>query len=223
MVFRTGFLTLAILYLLTGRALAADSFCVSCSGPTASYVCEVTIPDGVVPTQSPQLYCAYRLASEGKHASCSSRRSGQSACPGEYRQLAYQGPNLVTPDTPTGSIEPPAGLTVPPATEVPASQTPPSETDEGAITPTEEAPPADAEEPASSSLAELTEQVKEVIGGGAEEEAPAEGKDMARLTDDFGVDTPSAPAEAEPSTGDKIAGAAKTALNCLASWFRECE
>lgn len=223
MIFRPGFLALAILGLLTGRASADDSFCVSCSGPTASYICEVTVPDGVVPTQSPQLYCAYRLASEGKHASCSSRRSGSSACPGDYRQLAYQGPSLVDPDTPTGSIEPPAGLTSPPATDVPASDTPPPQTDEGAITPTEETPPADAGEPASNSLARLTEQVKEAIGGGAAEEAPAEGKDMARLTDDLGVDTPSAPAEAEPSTGDKIAGAAKTALNCLASWFRECE
>ncbi len=223
MIFRPGILALAIFVGLTSLASAADSFCVSCSGPTASYVCEVTIPDGVVPTQSPQLYCAYRLASEGKHASCSSRRSGLSACPGDYRQLAYQGPSLVDPDTPTGSIEPPAVLTAPPATELPASQTPPPQTDEGAITPTEEPQPADAEEPHSNSLAELTEQVKEVIGGGAEEEAPAEGKDMARLTDDFGVDAPSAPAEAEPSTGDKIAGAAKTALNCLASWFRECE
>ena len=223
MMFRAGFLALAILVLLTAAARAADSFCVSCSGPTASYVCEVAIPEGVVPTQSPQLYCAYRLAAEGKHASCSSRRSGQAPSAGDYRQLAYRGPSLVDPDTPTGSIEPPVELTTPPATEAPASETPPVETDEGATAPAQETPPAEAEEPASGSLAELTAEVKEAIGVGADEAAEVGEKDEARVTDEATSETPLPSDVAERSTGDKIAGAAKTALNCLASWFKECE
>jgi hypothetical protein len=184
-------------------AYAADSFCVTCSAPQASYVCEVTLPVGVVPSQSPQLYCAYRLASEGGHASCSSRRAGETPCAGDYRQLAYQGPSLVGPS---------------PDAQVPEAATDPATTNEGA------ADPAAGEEESAEpkTVVELTEQIVEQAGNGLEA-AGRTTKDMARVTDEAVEEAGATVAQTTRSTGSKISSAAKTALNCLASWFKECE
>jgi hypothetical protein len=194
-----------VIAILPTLAVASDRFCVSCSGPQASYLCEVTVPDGVVPSQAPQLYCAYRLAGDGQHASCASRRADASACEGGLpRKLAYQGPSLATTGTteaPADAIEPaapPDALAPSPAPPDALGETGPAAIGDAAI-----APPEDA----------------------AATEAPAAGdapKDLSRVTDDTGtVDEPS-PVEAERSTGEKLAGAAKTAINCLASFFKEC-
>lgn len=179
---------------LAAPASAAESYCVSCSGPQASYLCEVSVPDGVVASQSPQLYCAYRLASDGHHASCASRRADASSCQGELRKLAYEGPSLASPGTVTT-----------PTTE-PVEPSPPA----GVLTP----------EPATGDAA--TDQTIDPAAS-PEPIAPADdydGKDASRI----GEEDVAIPAdEASPSTGDKIAGAAKTAFNCLASFFKECK
>ncbi|MEZ5924900.1 MAG: hypothetical protein R3D57_11025 [Hyphomicrobiaceae bacterium] len=190
--------------LVSAPALAADIYCVSCSGPQASYVCEVTLPEGVVPSQSPQLYCAYRLAAEGSHASCASRRSGDAPCPGDYRQLAYQGPSLVAPAPGMAPAEvevESSGAAVEPSADDPLDSTP--ETTDG--------------EP--KTVVELTEQVAETVGDGVAT-VSKEAKDMTR----FGEDAAEATGEPEqPSASSKLSKAAKSALNCLASLFEECD
>jgi hypothetical protein len=209
MYFRGILAAAATLAVAADPASASESYCVSCSGPIASYVCEVSLPDGVVPSQSPQLYCAYRLAAEGGHASCASRRAGVTPCPGDYRHLAYEGPRLLEPATPAES-DAPAGFDAAPSMAV---------TEESAVAPSSEAA-SEVGDTEAKTLVELTEQVKEAIDGSSDE-AETE-KDAARVTD--GIVEGSSAAPAEPaSTADKIAGAAKTALNCLASWFAECE
>jgi hypothetical protein len=191
----------------TAGLSAADSYCVSCSGPQASYVCEVTLPDGVVPSQSPQLYCAYRLAAEGGHASCSSRRSGETPCDGDYKQFAYQGSSLSA--SPDAAVSPPEAL-APASTEFT-----PVETNEGVAEPAT----GDSQSPPRT-VVELTEQVADAIGGEAEDEA---GKDEASITSEIAEDAAAPTAEAPRSTSEKIASAAKTALTCLTSLFEECE
>ena len=115
----------AIVLGLAVPASASESYCVSCSGPQASYLCEVDIPDGVVPTQSPQLYCAYRLADEGHHASCASRRADATSCQGEPRKLSYGGPSLSAPS----STMAPAAAPVEPAAPADATTTGPAPSD----------------------------------------------------------------------------------------------
>lgn len=191
---------LAVLLSHAGSAVASESYCVTCSGPQASYLCEVSIPDGVVPTQSPQLYCAYKLASDGHHASCASRRADAASCQGEPRKLAYLGPSLSGPATPTASP------TEPVATTLPAEGASVPEHDVGANgTAVDAAPPAIEDE-----------QVNPVGVDG-------EVKDDSRMTDVAEQGDSPATEDAERSTGDKIAGAAKTAFNCLASFFKECK
>ncbi len=190
---------IGILLGLAAPASAAESYCVSCSGPQASYLCEVSVPDGVVVSQSPQLYCAYRLASEGHHASCASRRADASSCQGEPRKLAYEGPSLVAPGTMTT-----------PAVTMPAAA------------PDKPALPADATALEPEMGDTTTDQAVDPAAS-PEPIAPADdddGKDASRV----GEEDVAIPAdEAAPSTGDKIAGAAKTAFNCLASFFKECK
>lgn len=177
---------------------ASDSYCVSCSGPQATYLCEVSIPEGVVPTQSPQLYCAYKLASDGHHASCASRRAEAASCQGEARKLAYLGPSLSGPATVADPL-PESGTPVP----ADASDLP---TAEVAIETTLEQTQLPETEEASATI-------------GSEDAA----KDASRVTD-APIEDPAAPDDqAERSTGDKIAGVAKSAFNCLASFFKECK
>lgn len=184
---------IAVLLGLAVPASASDSYCVSCSGPQASYLCEVTIPDGVVASQSPQLYCAYRLASDGHHASCASRRADAASCQGEPRKLAYEGPSLTTP-----------AVTIPEAA------------------PVEPALPADSAAPEPVTGDAATDQAVDPAAS-PEPAAPADedaGKDTSRV----GEEDVAVPLEdSEPSTGDKIAGVAKSAFNCLASFFKECK
>ncbi len=179
---------------LAAPASASESYCVSCSGPQAVYLCEVTVPDEVVASQSPQLYCAYRLASEGHHASCASRRADAASCQGEPRKLAYQGPSLATPGTVTAPSAEPAEPT-PPA----GAPTPEPVTGDSTAQPTVD--PAASPEPVAP----------------ADDDA---GKDASRVGEE---DVAGPASNAAPSTGDKIAGAAKTAFNCLASFFKECK
>ena len=190
---------------------AAESYCVSCSGPQARYVCEVTLPDGVLPSQSPQLYCAYRLAADGGHASCSSRRSGETPCDGDYRQLTYQGSSLAAPQA--AAAETPVIGAPAPTQAVPD----PVETNEGAA-----GTAAEEQTGEPGTIAELTKQVSEAIGGGTEAD-DATAKDEARIVDEISEDAAAPAAEPERSTGAKIASAAKTALTCLTSLFEECQ
>jgi hypothetical protein len=209
--FLRGILATAVALAVTaGPVSASESYCVSCTGPSASYRCEVTLPVGVVPSQSPQLYCAYRLAAEGGHASCASRRSGAAPCPGDYRQLAYTGPSLVAPATATeGDVSAPVDA-------MPASV----ELDDDDLAPPGESP-AGADDPAPKTLVELTEQVGKAISGSVDGDEAA--KDAAPITDDVTEDAFQTDMEPPQSTSEKITSAARTALNCLASWFEECE
>ena len=213
MISRTYFATfgaMAGLVVLASTLSAAESYCVSCSGPQARYVCEVTLPDGVLPSQSPQLYCAYRLAAEGGHANCSSRRSGETPCDGDYRQLAYQGPSLAAPTV----VAPEFPVSGAPA---PTEAVPdPAETNQGAAEPV-----AEEQTGEPGTVAELTKQVAEAIGGSTEAEDET-GQDGARIAGGMSGDAAPPAAEPEPSTGAKIASAAKTALTCLTSLFEEC-
>lgn len=185
---------LVIVASLGAPASASESYCVSCSGPQASYLCEVTVPDGIVASQSPQLYCAYRLANEGHHASCASRRADAASCQGEVRKLAYEGASLSTPLTVTTPAAAPADPTLPAdgATAEPAT----GET--ATVPPLEPAAPAAAIVPAG-------------------EEAD---KDSSRVGE-ADVDRPAGDDEA--STVDKISGVAKSAFHCLTSFFKECK
>lgn len=73
--------------LAPGPAGAVDH-CVSCTGPTASYVCEV---NGLAETAATglqgQLLCIKSLAAEGGHQTCSITRNAAAACAGPLRSV----------------------------------------------------------------------------------------------------------------------------------------
>ncbi len=69
---------------LTSPVLAAE-YCVSCTGPDASYRCEV---GGNGADARAWLMCITELAKEGGHDSCSVDRKAASPCPGIHKVLA---------------------------------------------------------------------------------------------------------------------------------------
>lgn len=80
-------------------AAAQDAaFCVTCTGPDQTYLCQVT-GAGMGRTDALKLYCIVRTAKEGGHASCGARNE-VAGCIGETKVYAYDGPSL-----PTGQAE----------------------------------------------------------------------------------------------------------------------
>ncbi len=78
----------ALLALTFGAA--AQEFCVTCSGPEASYRCVIG-GDGTAAGRSArgQFLCITELAKAGGHASCSATRGQENPCPGETRTVMF--------------------------------------------------------------------------------------------------------------------------------------
>lgn len=75
---------------LTITAAGAQSSCVRCAGPDATYYCTAETPEGAdaVPDKTAGLFCAAKLASEYGHQSCATQREA-SACEGVAVTYAY--------------------------------------------------------------------------------------------------------------------------------------
>jgi hypothetical protein len=94
--------TVGGLVIMTGATLlSAAAFCqapprtqscVTCSGPDASYRCEVESPDGkTISPERAQLFCIARLAKDGAHEACSVRRRDTTECTGLVRRYPFDG------------------------------------------------------------------------------------------------------------------------------------
>lgn len=68
-------------------AAHAQTICVRCTGPEASYRCQTTA-EMPVPEKSIGLFCASKLARERGHQSCATER-GVTACDGVLVEFAY--------------------------------------------------------------------------------------------------------------------------------------
>ncbi len=74
--------------LLTGAA--AQEFCVTCSGPDATYRCVIGGEATVAARNSRgQFLCITELAKAGGHKSCSAARGQATPCPGETRTVMF--------------------------------------------------------------------------------------------------------------------------------------
>jgi hypothetical protein len=77
---------------LVPAAAEGASYCVSCTGPDQTYICNVT-GEGARRTDALKLYCIVRTAKEGGHASCAARNE-VAGCNGVTKVYAYDGPSL---------------------------------------------------------------------------------------------------------------------------------
>ena len=99
-----------------GAPARAAEYCVSCSGPDATYRCKIEgTPDGSGEDPRAQLLCIRQLAESGAHESCSVARTASYPCPGDLWVIAG----------PVGEIVPPPATAEPAAS--PAAPAPPAD------------------------------------------------------------------------------------------------
>lgn len=124
---RISLIAAPILSCVFAMGAAAQEFCVTCSGPDATYRCVIG-GDATAAARSSrgQFLCITELAKSGGHASCSAARGQATPCPGETRTVMF----------PAG-----ADQVAPPLAETPAPLSPP-------MTPAVGAAPAPAVAPA---------------------------------------------------------------------------
>jgi type IV secretory pathway VirB10-like protein len=204
--------TLAIA-LLT-QAAAATEYCVRCSGPDATYRCEVSgIAGGNNSDPRLQLLCISELAKTGSHDTCSVDRKATDpnaglTCEGELRVIA-------APSSPPPGAPPAATATdapAMPAHPIPAAEAPQPLDPAQAETPAEPSPdkvPQTMEELAGQTMKNSKENLKkagDAIGGTGE--AIAGGAKKA--------------GETIGEAGSSVGTAAKKTWTCLTSLFNDC-
>jgi len=143
-----------------GTGASAQEFCVSCSGPEASYRCLIGGEASISARSSRgQFLCITELAKAGGHASCSATRGQATPCPGETRTVMF---SLADPGGAQEGMAPAVEISPPPTTGAglaPMELPPPAMHQEPAAAPppvTEHAPPAEEKPNAVEDLAGKT-------------------------------------------------------------------
>ncbi len=87
-----GLLAALTLCLLPTAGNAAEtSFCVTCSAPQKTYVCNVSTPSINPGNKALQLYCMMKTAKDGGHRSCSAKRKPSTQCTGAVKNYTFDG------------------------------------------------------------------------------------------------------------------------------------
>lgn len=202
-----------------GPAAAAE-YCVACTGPDATYRCEVGTGSNADPRA--WLICITELAKEGGHDSCSVDRKAPVPCPGVHRVLA-------APEGPTPPAAPPVQIAVPDPGKSPPPAPAPMSAPAAASPPDgPEAPPADAGlgEPAPKrvprTMEELAKDTYEQSKEGVKKASEAV-SNTAQKAGDAVTGTAQKAGEKISNAGSAIGDAAKKTWNCVTSLFQSCE
>ena len=173
-------------------------FCVKCVDPNQTYVCQVETPQSGAPSNGLQLYCIVRTSKEGGHRSCAVDKTPISSCAGPVKSYGLVLPE-VTPEM-RATIERYRGQANSQASFA-NEPPPPVEEPETMIGAT-----SDAAETSDGRLSSTRQAVGDA--------ASRTGQTMGRAARGVG--------KATKKTGSAVGGAAKTAYDCLRTWFKEC-
>jgi hypothetical protein len=193
-------LTLAGFALLApaGQAMSAE-FCVSCTGPEATYNCVADdIPAGGTDAGI-KLSCISELAKAGHHASCAIARTAVAPCNGERKVLSGIG-----------------GLDGFPSAHEPASGLPPASV---ATTPSEPPAPDPAETTIAKSKEPAAAHDRHEEGS---QSAAGSFKKAGEKASDAAEKAAQSAAGALQQAGTAISSAAKKSWRCLSSMFDDC-
>lgn len=186
----------AVAAVVLSASAVAQEYCVTCTGPEASYRCLIggEVPPAVR-SSSGQFLCITELAKAGGHASCSAARGQASPCAGETRTVMYSLADPAGPLAP-GTAPPAAGLSPPPAAGL---------------------PPISERELAPVPLPPVDQQTQ------APSVAPAEtGTAPAAPKPNMVEDLANKTGKAVSDTGKAVGGAVKKSWDCVASLFGNC-
>jgi hypothetical protein len=196
---------------MASTAVAANGYCVACSGPSATYRCTIAgMPDGMPADPASQILCIKQLATSGGHERCSIERFSQENCNGPERIVA--GGSVTTPLVTAPKIETPQPAGQPSAKSAAKTleegqpETGPVTGEEAAKDGTPDAgtqdPPRTVEELAKNSVSSAKENLDkagDAVTGGAKKAG-----------------------EQIEGAGSAIGNAAKKSWTCLASLFSDC-
>jgi hypothetical protein len=173
----------------------AQEYCVTCTGPDASYRCVIggDAPPAARSSRG-QFLCITELAKAGGHASCSAARGQATPCPGETRTVMFSlaDPGPGSPPIEATIPQPPAQPPSPGMSYAPGQDLPPV-----ALPPAEHAP---ALPPPQDTGTAAAPQPK-----------PTVVEDLANKT-----------GKAVSDTGKAVGGAVKKSWDCVASLFGNC-
>jgi hypothetical protein len=173
----------------------AQEYCVTCTGPDASYRCLIGGDAPMAARASRgQFLCITEIAKAGGHASCSAARGQATPCPGETRTVMFP------PGDPGGA----------PLAETPAArpmQPAPPTAPLAPLAPAKEYAPAPLPPPDQQQAVPHDPQAP----GAPEEAKPNAVENFAKKT-----------GEAVTETGNAVGNAMKKTWNCVASLFGDC-
>ena len=190
---RISLIAAPILMCAFATGAAAQEFCVTCTGPDATYRCVIG-GDATAAARSSrgQFLCITELAKSGGHASCSAARAQSTPCPGEMRTVMF----------PAG-----ADQGAPPLAETPAPLSPP-------MTPTDGAAPAPTAAPVQQQAQPPMPHEPQAV------EAPTDGQ--PKSVEELAKKTGEAVTDSAQSAGNAVTNAVKKTWTCVTSLFGDC-
>ena len=189
----------ALAMALLSSAASAQEYCVTCTGPEASYRCVIGgEASQAARSARAQFLCITELAKAGGHASCSAARGQATPCAGETRTVMF---SLADPNaTPTEATVPgPVGQpSLPPAAAI---SPPPGQ----GLAPVE-LPPVGQHQPQPLPPPDETAAT------------PSPNNQKPNMVEDLANKT----GKAVTDTGKAVGGAVKKSWDCVTSLFGNC-
>ena len=180
-------------------------FCVKCVDPNQTYVCQVEAPQSGAPSKGLQLYCIVRTSKEGGHRSCAVDNTPISRCAGPVKSYAFVPPGL-SPNA-RAAIERYRGQAGGEASFPNAS---PSTGDEPATVFGMTRGAVGASKKSLQSSGQAVGGAASKTGQGVGKAARGVGKAAGKV------------GSATKKTGSAVGSAARTAYDCMRSFFRDC-
>ena len=198
-------LAAALLTLASTEAAVAQEYCVTCTGPDATYRCLIgNEATGAARSSRGQFLCITELAKAGGHASCSAARGQATPCPGETRTVMFTLGDPEASPLETGTPQPM------PASPPPSAAAPPAP----AMAPGTSQPLAPVAVPPEPQPAQGPPQQTVDAPDGSEPQPQHNPNAVEKLADQTG--------KAVSDTGKAVGHAVKKSWDCVTSFFGDC-
>lgn len=185
-------------------------YCVVCKGPGQTYLCQVNTPHNSSSDKGLQLYCIIKLSKDGGHKSCAVRNDTSAVCTGPTRTYTFQAPAV--PPQIRSAME-----------KIRKSQND-AKDDQETLAKQKSGEPKTLIDMTGRAVGASRKGLKntgQAVGGAASSTTHTVGK-VARGAGKGVTKAAKKVGSATKKTGSAVGNAAKTALDCLKSWFKEC-
>lgn len=203
--------TALCVFMAQAGVAAADQrqFCVVCTEPAQTYVCEVRTPNTTPGDKGMRLFCIIRTSKDGGHRSCKVDDRDISQCAGPVKAYTFEAPKL-SPEA-RSAIQRYRGR----------SSTPETQTNVPAQKGGEPKTLIDLTRRAARNSKEKLKDSGEVVGNTADKTKGVVGK-ATRGVGKGVTKAAGSIGKATKKTGSAVGHAAKSAYDCIKSLFKDC-